>query len=592
MIKNNLRQNLAKAISKFGIKEEEIELEHPTNPDFGDYTTSIALKLAKKLKKNPLQIADDIVGNFSCGDFVKKIEVIKPGFINIWLSDEVLINQTHKIVKTGENFGRSNYYHDKKIIIEYTDPNPFKEFHIGHLYSNIVGESLARLLEALQAHIVRANYQGDVGMHVAKSLWGMKKKMAKENLTLAKLAENPLEERIKFLGLSYALGTKTFEESEKYKKEITDLNKKIYEEDESIKSLYQTGRRWSLEYFETIYQRLGVNNGKGQFDKYYFESEVGKIGEKIVCEYLEKGVFKKSQGAIIFPGKKFGLHDRVFINSLGLPTYEAKELGLAFAKYKDFKYDLSVIVTGNEIIAYFKVLIAALSKIDPELGKKTRHVAHGMVRLPEGKMSSRKGNVVTGEWLINEAHKKAWERIQETTKTRFEGAYAYYTKDAKVKPSKQWPTAEKVGIGAIKYALLKNGIGRDVEFDFNESINFEGNAGPYLQYTFVRTQSVLRNAPLIANSVVKEKNREEENLLRTLYQYPEVVEKAAINFSPNYIASFLFDLAQKYNLFYQKHPILKAEKDRKNFRLLLTKATGQVIKNGLYLLGIETVERM
>ncbi len=579
MTKNSIRQNLGKAILKLGIKEEVFDLEHPANPDFGDYTTSIALKLAKKLKKNPLQIADSIIKNFSKDDLVKKIEVVKPGFINIWLSDGILLDQVHKAVKEGKEFGRSNLYHNKKIIIEYTDPNPFKEFHIGHLYSNIVGESLARLLETLQANVVRANYQGDVGMHVAKSLWGMKKKMAEENLTLEKLSEKPLEERIKFLGASYALGTKAFEGSEKNKEEITDLNKKIYEDDESVRSLYQTGRSWSLEYFETIYRRLDVNNGKGSFDKYYFESEVGKIGEKIVRGYLEKGVFQKSQGAIIFPGKKFGLHDRVFINSLGLPTYEAKELGLAFAKDRDFKYDLSVIVTGNEIIAYFKVLIAALSKINPELGKKTRHIAHGMVRLPEGKMSSRKGNVVTGEWLMNEAHKKAWQRIQETTKVKLD-------------PSLEEKTAERVGIGAIKYALLKNGIGRDVEFDFDESINFEGNSGPYLQYTYVRTQSVLKNVPQIETFTVKEKNPEEESLLRLLYQYPEVIGKAAVNFSPNSIANYLFGLAQSYNLFYQKHPILKAQNDTRNFRLLLTKATGQVIKNGLYLLGIETVEKM
>jgi arginyl-tRNA synthetase len=568
MIKNKINENLRNTLLKLGVKDEEPDLEHPSLSRFGDYSTSVALRLAKRIKKSPLEIAKSIADNFPQNKLVKKIDVVKPGFVNLWLSDEVLVKEMEKLAHN--NTHKTNLYAGKKIMIEYTDPNPFKEFHIGHLYSNIVGESLARILEAVGAQVKRANYQGDMGMHVAKSIWGMRKKMEGEKIGLPELEKKPLKDRVRFLGASYALGASLYEEDPKVKEEIIGLNKMIYEKNSAIQSLYQAGRQWSLDYFETIYNRLGVNNNKGRFDYYYFESEVGEIGKKLVLEYLEKGVFEKSRGAVIFPGKKIGLHDRVFINSLGLPTYEAKELGLAPTKYKDFPYDQSIIVTGNEIVEYFKVLIAALTKIAPELGQKTKHVAHGMVRLPEGKISSRTGKVITGEWLLDEAKKKADKKIQETKKE----------------------AAEIVGIGAVKYALLRNGIGRDVEFNFDESVSFEGNSGPYLQYTYVRTRSILAKNEETKMIIPAKMEKEEIDLLRSFYQFPEIIEKAALNFSPNFIAVYLFDLAQKYNLFYQKHPVLKAGPDQRNVRLMLTKATGQIIKKGLYLLGVETVERM
>jgi len=219
-----------------------------------------------------------------------------------------------------------------------------------------------------------------------------------------------------------------------------------------------------------------------------------------------------------------------------------------------------------------------------------------MVNLPEGKMSSRLGNIIIVESLLDQLHKKAWKKIQETTETKIEGEYAYYSKDAKVLPSKQWSTAEAVGIGAIKYALLKNTIGKNIEFYIKESVNLDGNSGPYLQYTYVRCRSVLKKAS-INNETMKQFNNltmnpDELNLLRKFYQFPEIVLKSAQNYSPNFIATYLYELASQFNLFYQKNPILKADKETKELRLLITLTMAKIIKKGLELLGIKTVKRM
>jgi len=217
-----------------------------------------------------------------------------------------------------------------------------------------------------------------------------------------------------------------------------------------------------------------------------------------------------------------------------------------------------------------------------------------MVNLPEGKMSSRLGNVVTVEKLLDELYEKAWQKIQETTKTKLEGEYAYYSKNSNVLPSKQSSTAEVVGVGAIKYALLKNGLGNNIEFNINESVNFDGNSGPYIQYTYVRCRSVLKKADFNNETVEQwnNLNNDESNVLRVINQFPEIVQQAAVQLSPNLIANYLYDLAQKYNYFYQKNKILESEEGTKKFRLMLTQAVGKVIKEGLYLLGIKTVERM
>jgi len=621
-LKQQIVSSLQQLIKDIVGQEITPDLERPVDEKHGDYASNIALTLFGKISKgekvsqpkadrpldenaskglkSPMELAENIAETFNSQlflrpraqdrkatlNFLDKVEVVKPGFINFWISKKYLSDKLQEIREKKEEYGKGKSSKGKKIMVEFTDPNPFKEFHIGHLYSDTVGESISRLLEAQGATVKRANYQGDVGMHVAKALYGLLQLCHAEFISASEIMKNKilkqvqddiLNKRIKFLGEAYAFGAKNYEEDEKAKKEIEELNKKIYDKDPAIIGLYEKGRQWSLEYFETVYKRLGT-----KFDFYYFESEVGKDGLELVKQYLKKGVFEESQGAVIFPGEKYDLHNRVFVNSLGLPTYEAKELGLALRKYKDFQYDQSVVITGNEIVGYFKVILAALGKINLDLAAKTKHLPHGMVRLPTGKMSSRTGNIITGEWLLDEAKKLLKSKYSEMNEN----------------------TLEKVAVGSVKYALLKSSIGHDIEFDFEESINIQGNSGPYLQYTYARTRSVLANAKLkVENGKLKntEKNSqflllnsqfepEEVLLLRWLNRLPEVVEQAGRKFAPNLLCNYLFDLAQKFNLFYQKHKIIGS--DNQGFRLSLTSATGIVLKNGLKLLGIQTPVKM
>ncbi|KKQ76086.1 MAG: Arginine-tRNA ligase, partial [Parcubacteria group bacterium GW2011_GWC1_38_6] len=357
------------------------EIEGFSGIDHGDYAVTIRNIIEGGLKRghdfettkftqdDGEVILEEIKKHPDFDKIFDRAEFKFPVFFNFFTNKKVLLDELKQVFKKKQNYGFSSGWKDKKVIVEFTDPNPFKEFHIGHLYSNIVGEAISRFSGAVGARVKRINYQGDVGLHVAKAVWGIEQKIVSEKINFAKLESKPLKERIVFLGQAYVLGANAFEEDNTAKEEIVELNKKIFKLDKTIKNVYQKGRRWSLLYFEKIYKRLGT-----KFDSYYFESEVAPTGEKLVKDGLKRGIFKESEGAIIFPGENYGLHNRVFINSQGLPTYEAKELGLALAKNKDFKYDLSIIITGNEIVEYFKVLIAALEAVLPDLGVKTLHI--------------------------------------------------------------------------------------------------------------------------------------------------------------------------------------------------------------------------
>ncbi len=601
-IKQQIKDQLSSVLKDLGIEGVEPGVEYPGERSHGDYSSNVAMvAFAKKQKatsdkqqeisvkgaeiENPRDLAEEIekklgIRNKELGLF-EKVEVAGPGFLNFTIANDILLDSLNKFDSGKKALA------GKKIMVEFTDPNPFKEFHIGHLYSNIIGESISRLLESQGAEVWRVNYQGDVGMHVAKALFGLFQKLKTENLELKKIDELSLDEKVKILGKAYAYGARAYEDDEKARREINEINKKVYDKDPEVMEIYEKGRKWSLEYFEEIYKRLGT-----EFKQYYFESEVGLYGSKYVKDNLGK-VFTESKGAIVFEGEKYGLHTRVFINSQGLPTYEAKELGLAPTKYKDFKYDTSIIVTGNEIVEYFKVLLKALSLINPDLADKTKHLPHGMVRLPGGKMSSRAGinRELTGMFFISDAKHEI-------------GTKKMNLKPEEINSDSKWSIAEEVGMGAVKYAFLKSNIGSDIVFNLEESISFEGNSGPYIQYAYVRTQSVLERGKREGESVkTEEKNftlnaspltleKEERELLLLLSRFEEVVAEAAERYAPNVVATYLFELAQSFNLFYQKMPILKAEGDVKDLRLFLTEKTGKVLKKGLYLLGIKAPERM
>jgi arginyl-tRNA synthetase len=572
-------------------------VEQPKDANFGDYASNVAMQLTKEVGSNPREIAEHVVSNITkSNNIFEKVEIAGPGFINFKIKID-------RFIEAVENLDlKPNLLKSEKYIFEFTDPNPFKEFHIGHLYSNSVGEALSRLHEHLGAEVKRADYFGDVGMHVSKSLWGLIAKMDEDEITIEDLEKRSLKERINYLGQSYAKGATAYKEDDLAKEGMKDINymvfvagqefliesigweplvdyKKFIQKDtkinfELIKKLYFKGKKWSLDYFEEIYKRVGT-----KFDYYYPESIAGEFGMEIVLEGLKKGIFEKSDGAIIFNGKKYGLHDRVFINSLGLPTYEAKELGLAPTKYKDFKYEQSVIITANEINEYFKVLLKALSLVRPELGAITTHIGHGMVKLPEGKMSSRTGKIVTGEWLIDTAK----ERAMEVTKL-----------SQKVDENSMDEVAEIIGIGGIKYAFLKSAIGGDLVFSFEDSITFEGNSGPYIQYTYARCKSIISNAGVEDAEKYKINNEDlnpsEISVIRLIEKYTNVLVDSKNSLTLHLLCNYLFDLAQAFNNFYQESKVVGDKYESR--RLSITHKVSEIIKSGLDILGIRTVERM
>jgi len=595
-VMKELKEAIAKALRELELAEVVYELDHPREEGHGDYSTNVALKLAKQVGESPRELAakikDLIDSDIEVNRLINKVEVAGAGFVNFFLKDEVLVKQVEEVI-VGK--GKKSLT-GKKYAVEYTDPNPFKEFHIGHLYSNLIGESIARLYEANGAEVWRGDFYGDVGMHIAKSVWGMIKKMDREGVKLSDLEEKPIKERQQFMGQGYAEGTIEYEKDERVKEEIKDMNYMIYvasqevlvrergwkplvnyerfiegnrEQYPRVKEVYQAGLKWSLAYFETYYARLGT-----KFDGYYPESYVGELGLKEVEKGLAMGVLSVGEeGAVVYEGERDGLHTRVFRNKMGLPTYEAKDLGLVKAKYADFAFDYSLNVFGKEIDEYYKVVKRAMEQIEPELGKKQEHLAHGMVNVPEGKMSSRKGNVITVEWLLNQARDRAYQLINNES----------------LGEEEKQKVAEQVGQGAVKYALLKSNIGDNVTFDFGQSVSFEGASGPYIQYTYARARSVVEKAEEVGSELGEgiRWQGEERGIMRTLSRYAEVVEKAAREKSPSTLAMYLYELAARFNGFYNGSKIAGETR-----RIWLTEQVTVVLRRGLEILGIQSPEKM
>lgn len=456
----------------------------------------------------------------------------------------------------------------QNILIEYGHVNPLKEIHIGHLRTFILGESLSRLMESIGYKVFRANYQGDIGLHIAKAIWGIKEL----GLPTQQLS---LEEKANFMGRSYAKGNEAYEQDPQAKQDIERINLDLYNKKEELREVYSLARQWSLDYFEPIYKLLGI-----KYDRCFFESEVYERGKELVLENVGK-VFEKDNGAVIFPGEKYahlpngqGLHNRVFVTSADNPTYEAKEIGLAMLEYEAFPYDLSVHVVAREQEGYFKVVIKAIERLFPDLEGKKYHLSYGLVDLREGKMSSRTGNVVTVDDLV----KVVSERVREVMK---KGGLEI-----------DQDVVQKVALGAIKFSYLKYSPAPDIVFDLEESVSLQGDSGPYVQYTNARIQSVLRKAPSFTSATQTQAdfNRQERLIARHLLYFAQVVEEAAVSYHPNLLAAYLVELSKLYNLFYQQCRIIGSDKEE--LRLVISQSVGQVLERGLKLLGIEAPERM
>ncbi len=564
MIEDKIKDVLKRAVKSAQPDfDDDIQLSTP-QLQFGDYSTNVALILAKKNKRNPMELAQEIVAHIEQDEAVKSVQALKPGFINVWLSEKVLTVPLEQATKDAFVIPSFSYGKEKKVMVEFAHPNTHKLFHIGHLRNIATGESVARMLSVVGNKVIRTNYQGDVGLHIAKCLWGIKQMMKRDGDKMFEMLS--LNDKNKLIGKAYSEGQTAYEADEKAKAEIIEINGQIYVQDPKIKELWDITREWSIAYFEEMYARL-----YSHFDRCYFESEVHEKGLATAKELLSKGVLERSEGAVVFNGEKYGLDTRVFINSLGFPTYEGKELGLADKEFNDFgTLDKCIHVVTPEQTSFFKITFKVEELLDKEkYGNKQYHLAYEWVKLKDGKMSSRIGNVIEASWLLDEIKKKIIEKFENSV-----------------------DIAETLAVAAVKYSFLKNSTNSQIAFDIDESVSLDGNSAPYILYTFVRTQSILTKENGNTGTYPREMSASEMQMLRLIYQYTDKVHKAASTLSPNIIAGYLYELCREYNLFYQKNPILKAEDDKKFVRLQITKAVGAIIKHGLGLLGIATLNHM
>ncbi len=574
MLKQRLEDDLRKILKTLNFEtSSDTFLSIPNNSSFGDYSTNIALQLAKNYitenKQSVLEIANKISENLKDLDYLEKVEVVPPGFINFYFKIGALMENLQNVcnysslVKSEIDQESAN---PKKIFVEYASFNALKPVHIGHLRNITIGESIVRLLQAEGHQVFKATYSSDIGLPAAKVVWAIKQLQA----DFKKAKKVSVSKKSEFLGKAYVVGNKAYEEDEVAKEEINSINKKIYERDPEVVPVWQEILGWTFSYFNLIYQIVG-----SKFDAEFLESEVEGIGKGIVEKYLGE-VFVEDQGAVIFPGEKYGLHNRVFISSQGNPTYEAKDIGLARKEYDTFPFDRAIHVVGNEQSDYFKVVFKALEMIDPELAKKEEHLPYGFVTLPDGKMSSRKGNVITLEELL--------EKVK--------GEVKKIMKNSRLEEKEQ--IIDFVSLGAIKFTMLKFAPATKIVFDIKKSVTLQGDSGPYVQYTYARAKSVLRNASFNYQPQLEvgDMEPEERALLQKVEYFNGIVEQASKELNPTIITTFLLDISQNFNLFYQKHPIIKGDKDKVMFRLTLTCAVAVILKQGLYLLGIEAPERM
>ncbi|MDZ7611361.1 MAG: arginine--tRNA ligase [Candidatus Moranbacteria bacterium] len=556
---------------EIGLKD--IEASRPP-AGFGDYSTNVALSLAKTAKKSPLETAEDLAEQIRKSEksgYFEKIEAASPGFINFHLSEQALEEVAKDILGKKEFFGMSNLGGGSQAMVEFGQPNTHKAITVGHLKSAISGFSVVKLLEALGYKVIKANYFGDIGMHVAKTTWAMmKKELPKE------FEDRESGEKMKLIDEAYVEGANAFKENPAAQEEIRKINKDIYDQkDNENYRWYKKIREWSLEHQAEVFKELGV-----EYDRQYPESEVFEEAIDIVKKYQGE-IFEESEGAVIFNGKKEGLNNWVFLTGEGNPTYSAKDLALALKKFSEYELEFSIVTTSVEQTDYFKAIIRVLEKIDKKFQGRYRHIPFGWLLKGNKKTSSRMGETAKCIDVIKEAKELAREKIS------VEKDYSLEEKEEII---------EKVALAGLKFLILSREFHKDINYDPNDFIKLSGFSGPFILYSYVRTKSVLGKVGSgdsggeVHLNLVKNEERE---LAGALAAYPDIAEKAGTEIAPHLVCNYLYDLGQKFNAFYEVCPIQKADTEAlKNSRLALVKSSGQIFKNGLGLLGIETLEKM
>ncbi len=551
-----------KSMLKTHIKQD-IPLEKPPSADMGDYALPCFV-LAKELKKAPVEIAKDLAAKLKSGKLVTKIEANGP-YVNFFVSKETLSeNVLMKIARQKNKYG-AGASKKKKLMIEFSQANTHKAFHVGHIRGTSLGESLARILEFTGFKVIRANYQGDTGMHVAKWIWCYKKFHNKDKLK---------QDEAWIAGI-YVDAVKRIKENPEFQEEVDEINRKLdSKEDKELNELWKKTRKLSLDALEKVYREL--NTG---FDKNYFESHVETKGKEISKDLVSKGIARISEESTIIDLEKYRLSVWVLLRKDGTALYSAKDLYLARKKFEDCKIEKSIYVIGAEQKLYFRQLFKTLELMKFEHSKDLKVIHFDLIRLPGGKMSSRTGNNI----LFSEFKKELVDYAKEEIQKR-----------GKISKKELEERALKIAVAAMKFSMLSQDPNKVIVFDKKEAMRFEGETGPYIQYAHARICSIFRKhgREVYAANLSLLNNEHELKLIKTLRVFPQTIQEAASHYKPSIIAHYLIELAQQFNEFYHCCPILKEKKELRDARLLLISCVKQVLKNGLNLLGIEAPDEM
>ncbi|MEG9328602.1 arginine--tRNA ligase [Salinimicrobium catena] len=571
----------------YNVELENVEFQ-ATRKDFEGDITLVTFPMLRQVKTNPVKLGESI-GEYLVQNNpeIEKYNVVQ-GFLNIVLADKYFLD-FFRSIKDEPDFGLVAEG-EHAIMVEYSSPNTNKPLHLGHIRNNLLGYSVSEILKAAGNKVYRTQIINDRGIHICKSM------LAWQRFGHGETPESSGLKGDKLVGNFYVKFDKAYKEEVSYLvaqgkteeeakaeapilQDAKEMLRKWEAGDEEVVELWKTMNQWVYDGFEETYDKLGVD-----FDKNYFESDTYLLGKDVVAEGLEKGVFyRKEDGSVWIDLTDEGLDEKIVLRSDGTAVYMTQDIGTAIQRVKDFHIDGMVYTVGNEQDYHFKVLFLILKKLGYDWAENLYHLSYGMVDLPSGKMKSREGTVVDADDLIEEMVATAKEISEELGK--LEG----YSDEEKKE------LYRIIGLGALKYYILKVDPRKRILFNPEESVDFQGNTGPFIQYTYARIQSILRRADFEYSQPVSDYtlNDKERQLIKQLQLYPETVVLAAENHSPALIANYTYELVKEFNSFYQNVTILGTEDEtEKKFRVQLSKAVGEVIKSSFGLLGIQVPERM
>ncbi len=585
-----LQDKIQEAFKKiYGLKIDKPELQ-ATRKDFEGDITLVVFPYVKQLKKNPKEVAEAI-GNYLKENLsqIEDFNVVS-GFLNLVIAPGYYIDFLNRIY-SDEDYGLTPVDTSRKsLMVEYSSPNTNKPLHLGHIRNNLLGHSISEIYKATGKPVIKTQIINDRGIHICKSMLAWQKFGNGETPETTGMKGDHLvgkyyvkfdQEYKKQVEELISQG-KTEEEAKKVAPvllEAQEMLRKWEAKDPEVMALWRKMNGWVYDGFNETYNNLGVD-----FDKNYYESETYLLGKKIVEDGLQKGIFyQKPDGSVWVDLSDAGLDEKLLLRADGTSVYITQDIGTAIKRFEDFDIDSHIYVVGNEQDYHFQVLFAILKKLGYEWADRLYHLSYGMVELPYGKMKSREGTVVDADDLMEEMTETAREISQELGK--LEG----YSDEEKER------LYRIIGLGALKYFILKVDPKRTILFDPQKSIDFQGNTGPFIQYTYARIQSILRKAGDLKEKPyqINDLHPKEKEVIKLLEDFPQVIHTAAEQQNPGIIANYTYDLVKQYNSFYQSIPILTAEDENKRiFRVKLSKKTGDTIKNAFKLLGIEVPERM